>query len=856
MSLTIDRVNIEEEGGQYPGQPPVEKKSRFNFKPNFRKSLTWENGALTAILALSGFLGLWNLSVNGYSNDFYAAAVRSMIQSWHNFFYLAYDPGAWVTVDKPPLAFMVQAVFAKVFGYSGVTLLVPEALAGILGVYLLYYMVKKAFGPAAGLLSALMLAVTPIFAVMNRDNNPDSLLVLALILSAWAALRAAELGKVRWLLLSGVFVGLAFNIKMLEAWIIIPAIYGMYFLFARTKWWKRILHLALAGVVIVVVSFSWAVAVDLTPANQRPYIDGSTDNTVMNLIFGYNGLGRVDGNERGTQAGFNLGDIFGGDTSGNQQTLPGNGTGQDGFTREGGTGTTDRGTSTGTTGYFDGRRGATDGTGTVNTGTTDQGGFPGGQPSGQTGGQFQPPQNQGGFGGGQPGGGGFGGGMFGGEAGITRLVTPMMGAEFNWYFPLALLGIVFLAATTWFGMAKGLEKSRRMQAVAMWGGWFLAFGLVLSLSKGIIHTYYMNVMAPAGAALAGTAIVMLWQTYKKGGWLAWLLPVGMVAAAIYQAYLLSNFTSWNWWLGPVILVIGAVAFIGLALGLVFRKQPFSQKFSLGVVSVATAALLVTPTWWSIRAVFTSITGSTPSAVPTGGGGFGGGRGGSSPQTLSFPQTWTNFVSSHLGGQLLMVGIALVIGAALVGLWFVFKNKKWFNLPIASGIILALFVVGSAGWWVNVAQAQTTSNFNSGGGFGGGFGEGGSVNSALLNYLTANQDGYKNILAVSSSNEASSTIAATGLPIMSLGGFSGSDQTLTTTAQVEALVNNKIVRFFMVGGGMGGGRGGSSVVSSYVQSQCTVVNSSEYSSSSTNSTSSGGFGNRGGGLGGTLYKCGS
>jgi 4-amino-4-deoxy-L-arabinose transferase-like glycosyltransferase len=841
MSLTIDRVSIEEDRGQYPGHPSVEKKSKFNIK----RSITWENGALSTILALSGFLGLWNLSINGYSNDFYAAAVRSMIQSWHNFFYLAYDPGAWVTVDKPPLAFMVQAVFAKVFGYSGVTLLLPEALAGILGVYLLYYMVKRAFGPAAGLLSALMLAVTPIFAVMNRDNNPDSLLVLALILSAWAALRAAELGKVRWLLLSGVFVGLAFNIKMLEAWIIIPAIYGMYFLFARTKWWKRILHLALAGVVIVVVSFSWAVVVDLTPANQRPYIDGSTDNTVMNLIFGYNGLGRVDGNERGTQAGFNLGDIFGGNS--NQQAQAGNATGQDGFAREG---------STGTTGNLDGRRGATDGT--TGTGYTNTNTGAPGQPSGAPG-QFQPPQNQGGFGGNQTGGGGGGGGgMFGGEAGITRLLTPMMGAEFNWYFPLALLGIVFLTATTWFGMAKGLEKSRRMQSVAMWGGWFLVFGLVLSMSKGIIHTYYMNVMAPAGAALAGTAIVMLWQTYKKGGWLAWLLPVGIVAAALYQAYLLSNFTSWNWWLGPVILVVGAVAFIGLALGLVFRNQPFSHKFSLGVVSVATAALLVTPTWWSIQAVFTGITGSIPSAVPNGGG-MGGGR---ETQTLSFPQTWTNFVASHLGGQLLVVGIALVIGAALVGLWFLFKHKKWFNLPIASGIILALFLVGSAGWWVNVAQAQTTQNSNRNGGFGGGMGgEGGSVNSALLNYLTANQDGYKNILAVSSSNEASSTIAATGLPIMSLGGFSGSDQTVTTTAQVETLVNNKIVRFFMVGGGMGGGRGGSSAVSSYVQSQCTVVNSSEYSSSSTStgSTSSGGFGNRGGGSGGlsgTLYKCGS
>lgn len=841
MSLTIDRVNTEENGEQYPILAPVEKKSKFDFKNNLKKSLTWEKGALTGILALSAFLGLWNLSINGYSNDFYAASVRSMLQSWHNFFYLAFDPGGWITVDKPPLAFMIQTFFVRVFGFSGVNLLVPEALAGIAGVYLLYYMVKRAFGPAAGLLSALMLAVTPIFAVMNRDNNPDSLLVFTLILAAWAALRAAERGKMRWLLVSGALVGLAFNIKMLEAWIILPAIYGMYFLFARTKWWKRILHLTLTGIVVIIVSFSWAVAVDLTPASQRPYIDGSTNNTVTDLIFGYNGLGRVDGNERGnTSAGFNIGEIFGGGTTGTgaqsgQQALPG---------------------SEGTTqGGFGSQQGTTNQTGT--TGTD---------------GQFQPPQNQtdgnaqrqagnqpGGFAGGQPGG---GGGMFGGQAGITRLITPMMGGEFNWYFPLAMLGIVFLAASTWFGMAKGLEKSRRMQSVAMWGGWFLAFGLVLSFSKGIIHTYYMNVMAPAGAALAGTAIVMLWQTYKKGGWLAWLLPAGIAAAAFYQAYLLTAYTSWNWWLSPVLVVVGIAAFAGLALGLVLRKQPSGSKFSLGVVSVATAALLVTPTWWSIRAVFTAITGSIPSAVPGGGGGGGGfGGGNQSTQSLTLPQAWTNFVSSNLGGQLLLVGIALIVAAALVGVWFLLRGKKWFNLPLASGVILALFLVGSTGWWLNVAQAQTTqASTNRNGGFGGsGGGESSPVNTALLNYLTANQDGYKNILAVSSSNEASSTIAATGLSVMSLGGFSGSSQTLTTTAQVEALVKNHIVRFFMTGGGGGGGRGGSnSVVSTYVQANCQVVDSSLYSSGST-AASSGGFnrgGPGGGGLTGTLYKCGS
>ena len=134
MSLTIDRVTTEENGESYSLPPSIEKKSGFDFKSQLKKNVTWEKGALTGILALSAFLGLWNLSINGYSNDFYAAAVRSMVQSWHNFFYLAYDPGAWVTVDKPPLAFMVQAVFVKVFGYSGVNLLIPEALAGIGGV--------------------------------------------------------------------------------------------------------------------------------------------------------------------------------------------------------------------------------------------------------------------------------------------------------------------------------------------------------------------------------------------------------------------------------------------------------------------------------------------------------------------------------------------------------------------------------------------------------------------------------------------------------------------------------------------------------------------------------------------------
>ncbi|HEX2913821.1 MAG TPA: glycosyltransferase family 39 protein [Chloroflexia bacterium] len=795
------------------GEPVSRSETRWKVK------FTREHLALSAILLLSAFLGLWNLSINNYSNEFYASAVRSMTQSWHNFFYLAFDPGAFVTVDKPPLAFMIQAAFAKVLGFNGVSLLLPEALAGVGGVFLLYLMIKRAFGTAAGLLSALMLAITPIFVAMNRDNNPDSLLVFTLIVAAWAILRAAELGKLRWLLLSGVLVGLAFNIKMLEAWIVLPAFYLMYFLFARTTWLKKVLHLAAATLVILIVSFSWAVAVDLTPASDRPYIDGSTNNTVVDLIFGYNGLGRVDGNENGSGGmGRNNGNASQG-----QLALQGG-----------------------------------DGSQATNSA---QRGFPGGQ-------NFQAPPNSGqpgNFGG--PGGPGGGAG-FGGQPGITRLIVPQMAGEFNWFFPLALLGLVFLSANAWFGMKKGLERSRRLQMVALWGGWFLLYGIVLSFSKGIIHNYYMTIIAPAEAALAGTALVMLWKSYKQGGWLAWLLPVGVAATAFYQAYILTGFTSWNWWLSPVLLVAGLGTLVGLSAGIFLRNQPLGQKINLGMVGAITALLLVTPALWSIRLLSTSLTGSIPSGTPTGAemGGFG--RNSASASSTLVPQAWLDFIKSNLSGQLTLLLSVVVLAGVVIGLKFLFRKGagKFFSLPVVSAVLLAFFLIGSTSFWINVAQAKSTTSssfsFDRMGNFGGP--EGGQTSQQLIQYLEQNQDGYKYLVAVSDSNSASSMIIETGLPVMSMGGFSGSDKIITTTAQVEQLIRSHTVRYFMLGG-----RGGSNnAVSQYVQQSCKVVDSSLYSasntSSGTGSTQSGTTntfrdGRNGmGGFGGqqALYVCGS
>jgi len=219
--------------------------------------------------------------------------VKSMLTSWHNFFFVSFDAGGFVTVDKPPLGLWVQAASAALFGFNGVSLILPQAVAGVLSVLLLYHLVRRTFGPTAGLLAALVLTVTPISVAANRNNTMDSLLVFVLLLAAWAIIRAAEMGRLRWLLAGAVLVGLGFNIKMLQAFLVLPAFYLVYLVSAPVRWWKRLLHLTLATVVLLVVSLAWVVAVDLTPPEERPYVGSSQDNTVLELIIGHNGMARL-----------------------------------------------------------------------------------------------------------------------------------------------------------------------------------------------------------------------------------------------------------------------------------------------------------------------------------------------------------------------------------------------------------------------------------------------------------------------------------------------------------------------------------------------------------------------------------
>jgi 4-amino-4-deoxy-L-arabinose transferase-like glycosyltransferase len=252
----------------------------------------WALGAVTAV-ALAIYT--WGLSRNGLGNTYYSAAVRGMSHSWHDFFFAAFDPGGFISVDKPPVALWMGALSVRVFGYSSWSLLLPSALAGAATVALLWCIVRRRFGVAAATVAGLVMALSPISAAVNRLNLPEPFMILFMVASAWAVLRALDSARpMRWLVLAGAFVGLGFNTKMLAALIMTPAL-ALAVILGTSGWATRLRRVAVLAGTSLAFSLPWMVIVDLWPASSRPYVGGSTNNTVRNLVFGYNGIGRVDG---------------------------------------------------------------------------------------------------------------------------------------------------------------------------------------------------------------------------------------------------------------------------------------------------------------------------------------------------------------------------------------------------------------------------------------------------------------------------------------------------------------------------------------------------------------------------------
>jgi len=266
-------------------------------------SAKWERPALLALLAVTAALYLWDLSASGWANSFYSAAAQAGSVNWEAFFYGSSDAGNSITVDKPPASLWLMALSVRIFGLSSFSILLPEALMGVATVGVLYATLRRRFSAGTALLGGAVLALTPVAALMFRFNNPDALLVLLLTLAAYFTLRAIDDGKLRWMLWAGVMVGLGFLTKQLQVLLIVPPI-ALAFLWASPlKIGKRLLH-GLAALGAMVVSAGWWVAiVELVPASMRPYIGGSQTNSFLELTFGYNGLGRLTGNEVGSVTG-------------------------------------------------------------------------------------------------------------------------------------------------------------------------------------------------------------------------------------------------------------------------------------------------------------------------------------------------------------------------------------------------------------------------------------------------------------------------------------------------------------------------------------------------------------------------
>jgi 4-amino-4-deoxy-L-arabinose transferase-like glycosyltransferase len=247
---------------------------------------------LGSILLLGAGLRLWELDQNGYGTEYYAAGVRSMMNNWHNFLYNAFDPAGFVSLDKPPVAFWLQVVSVKLFGFSGLSLLVPQVLAGLGAIAMVHILARRFFGIPAGLLSAFFLSLTPVAVAADRSNNTDSWLVLFLLLAAWALLCAAEEGSRFRLILSMILIGLGFNTKMMAAFVVLPTFAVVYFLGAPLPWKRRVFDLIWGGLVLISVSLPWVLFYDLIPPEKRPYAGSTRSNSMLELTVGHNALGR------------------------------------------------------------------------------------------------------------------------------------------------------------------------------------------------------------------------------------------------------------------------------------------------------------------------------------------------------------------------------------------------------------------------------------------------------------------------------------------------------------------------------------------------------------------------------------
>jgi len=467
--------------------------------------------ALVLVLAFSALLELYRLSQNGWANVYYSAAVKSMLGSLHNFFFVSSDPGGLVSVDKPPVGLWLQTVSAAIFGFHPLSMLVPEALCAIAAVGAMYLIVAPRFGAWAGVAAAAALATFPSFVASGRDNNLDALLILLMTLACLTGLRAIETGSWRWLVGTAVLVGLAFNTKTLAAYLIVPGIAIGWMVCAPGSLSRRFRLLAAATVVLAFTSLVWLVAIDATPASQRPYVGGTVDNSELSLSFGHNGFGRVLG-ERNSPTP----DVRVIQAPGSLRLA-----------------------------------------GALSSS---------------------------------------------GAAGPLRLFDLPDGDQGAWLLLFALAGLVALA----LALRGGGRRNPQLALAFVMGGWFAVEAIVLSVSSGIVHPYYVSALGPGTAAMVGAGAAAFVTIGRRGRLLLLLPAAAMIATVGVAVVLLRREHDYLHWFWPVLVGVVGVAIVAML---------WQPRVAPAAIAVGLAMLLVVPAIYCATVWQVPVNGTFPTAGP-------------------------------------------------------------------------------------------------------------------------------------------------------------------------------------------------------------------------------------------------
>jgi 4-amino-4-deoxy-L-arabinose transferase-like glycosyltransferase len=644
------------------------RQPRARGRRDFAGALAWLGGRieLVLLLATAGVLNLWGLSLNGWANTYYSAAVRSMSSSWHDFLFASLDRSGLMTVDKPPLSLWVQALSARVFGFHPLSLLVPQALMGVAAVGLTYDLVRRRFGRIGAFAGGLALAATPVAVAVSRHNNPDELLALCSVVAVWCAVRALENGRTRWLVLSGICVGLGFETKMGVALMVVPGIVVAWLWAAPRGRLRSLRQLLAGGAAMLAVGGAWPLLVALTPAADRPWISGTSDNSILSLILGYNGLGRIAG----------------------------------------------------------------------------QSGGPGGLAGGGT--------------------------MFGGPTGAFRLLQSGLGDQAGWLLGFALVSGLGVLATT---------RLRRSDPRTGWlivvGGACLTTALAFSFAHGIFHPYYVSLLAPFAAALAGCGVAQMIGGSVHARVLA---PIAIAAGVAGELVVLGELSGELAWARVLLLAVALPAGFALALRLSSRQRS-------AVVAIAVAALLAAPATWAAETLGHATNGTFPTGGPVsatvgglGPGGLGGRPAGGFRRLGALPGPPPAFGRGRAGGP---------SGPA----------------------------VGPAG------------------GPAGGFGANSTQLQAAIRYATAHGGGT---IAVASQSSAAQAAIVSNADVAGIGGFSGRESSVSVSWLAQAVRSGRL-RWVLVdqaGGLPGDTRAGSSEAMSAVTRACRAVSVSANGASIT------------------------